>query len=62
MIGLAKHEIFSWAVKKCSLPETIVGFFSSTDNPRPFVPQIFSAQIEPGITVLPTSVCKQDLS
>jgi hypothetical protein len=34
----------------------MVGFFNSTDNPKPLVPQTFSAQIDPGTTVLPTSV------
>jgi len=35
-----------------------VGFLSSTDNPRPFVPQTFSAHIESVITDLSTSPCK----
>ena len=56
VIGLAKQDSFSRSVKKCSLPETIVGFCISTANPKPFVPQIFSAQIDPGITDFPTSV------
>jgi hypothetical protein len=34
----------------------MVGFCISTANPKPLVPQIFSAQIDPGITDFPTSV------
>ena len=61
-IGLAKQDNFPCESKKCSLPETMESLFRVTTCPNPFVPPISSLQIEPGITIFPTSVLRQVLS